>query len=93
MKGKYGVIVRVPNYILEYPPWDSPTSAQRELSDLIWKHMDIDVNKCYISIEQDFAADISLVKLTSGKPVDGLFLHNSFSQLVSVNFPVEKVIE
>jgi hypothetical protein len=77
MKRKFGIIVKVPNYILKNYP-DSPYYVN-EIADLIMDYMDIDTDKCYIDIKQDFITNISLVKLTSDKPVDGLFLHNSFS--------------
>lgn len=90
-KGKYGVIVKVPNYILKEPY--GSISFEKELLFLIDRHMNIDVFKCSFSIKQSFEDDISLVRLTSTKEIKGLCEYCSFGHFIQINFPVEKVLK
>lgn len=55
--------------------------------------MKIDVCNMEYHIEQDFNNDISLVRITSKNPANGLIEHSSFGCFIRKNFPVEEILK
>lgn len=90
MKRKYGVIIRIPNFILTN---FEDYLFEKEVCILIKKHMNIEVYQCKIDIKQEFETDISLVRLTSSRKVNGLAEYSYYGEFLQKNFPVEKVIK
>jgi len=90
-KTKYGIIINVPNFILNSN--SEHCCFKEEILEVIRAYMDIDVDKCNVEIKQDFFCDVSMVHLTATKELKGLEFCIGYNEITQEFFPYQVFLD